>query len=53
VRRTLGFGGRDDFKDGKLFLNVETFVNLINPSYSNYKFWRYFCKNIQISKDFI
>ena len=38
--------GRDDFKDGNLFLNVETLANPINP-------WRYFCKNIQISKEFI
>jgi hypothetical protein len=28
---------RDDFKDGNLFLNVETLANLTNPSYANYK----------------
>jgi hypothetical protein len=28
---------RDDFKDGNLFLNVETLTNLTNPSYVNYK----------------
>jgi hypothetical protein len=28
---------RDDFKDENLFLNVETLVNLTNPSYANYK----------------
>jgi hypothetical protein len=27
----------DDFKDGNLFLNVETLANLTNPSYANYK----------------
>jgi hypothetical protein len=28
---------RDDFKYGNLFSNVETLVNLNNPSYANYK----------------
>jgi hypothetical protein len=28
---------KDDFKDGNLFLNVETLVNITNPSYANYK----------------
>jgi hypothetical protein len=28
---------RDDFKDGNLFLNVETLANITNPSYVNYK----------------
>jgi hypothetical protein len=28
---------KDDFKDGNLFLNVETLANLTNPSYANDK----------------
>jgi hypothetical protein len=28
---------RDDFKDGNLLENVETLVNLTNPSYANNK----------------
>jgi hypothetical protein len=28
---------KDDFKDGNLFLNVQTLTNLSNPSYASYK----------------
>jgi hypothetical protein len=50
----VGKSSKDDFKDGNLFLNVETLANLTNPSYGNYKcLANIFCKNIQTSKDFI
>ena len=38
---------RDDFKDGNLFLNVETLANLNNPSYANYKCFAIFLWKIQ------
>jgi hypothetical protein len=28
---------RGDFKDGNLFLKLESLANLTNPSYANYK----------------
>jgi hypothetical protein len=44
---------RDDFKDGNLFLNVETLRILLILHIPTINVWRYFCKNIQIYKDFI